>query len=162
MKRLFNSRKRIALVATAAALGLSGGAVIAYFTGTGSGTGTGSTGTATNTISVVGTESGALQPGGVGGTVSFKASNGSNFNQKLSNIHLSDVTAKVGSTDVTSSCPFSNSWSMTDVSVASDGNLAPNASNTSLTETGTLYMLDNGADQSNCEGATLTLTFTTQ
>ena len=46
MKRLFSSRKRIAAVATAAVLGLSGGAVIAYFTAGGSGSGAGATGSA--------------------------------------------------------------------------------------------------------------------
>jgi len=159
------TRKKIAVASAAAVIGAGGVVAYAYFTGTGSGSGSGAVGNATNTITVVGTESAALYPGGAGGTVSFTASNGSAFNQKLSNIHLSAVTAKVGSSDVTSSCPFSstssNSWSMPNVSVGSDGDLAPNASGASLSETGTLSMLDNGSDQSACEGATLTLTFTT-
>ncbi len=157
--KFIKSKKGLVLLATlvvAAAAAIGG---YAYFTGTGSGTGSANVGSATNTITVVGTETANLYPGGPGGAVSFTASNGSNFNQKLSNIHLVSIAPDAGH----ASCAtvIGTDFSMADVPVGADGDLAPNASNVALTEGGTLNMLDSGVSQDACQGATLTLTFST-
>jgi hypothetical protein len=161
MKSMFSTKKRIAAVALSGAVILgAGGIAAAYFTSTGTGTGTGAVGTAGNNITVVGTETVALTPAGPGGTVSFTASNGSNFNQRLSNIHLVSITPDVS--HPTCATVLGTDFSMADVPVGvTDGNLAPSASNVALTETGTLQMLDSGVNQNACQGAALTLAFTT-
>jgi hypothetical protein len=164
MKRFMN--KKVAAIGLVAGLVLGGGGVaFAYFTGSGTGTGSGSTGTATNTITVVGTETGALTPGTVisGSNVAFTASNGSNFSQKLSTIHLVSISAtgEKGTCTPSVGATTASDFTMPDVTVGSDGDLAPNAGPVTLSETGTLTMNDTTLDQSGCEHATLALTFST-
>jgi hypothetical protein len=149
--------KRAAYITSAAiAVLLVAGIAFAYFTSTGSGTGSATVGSAANDITVTGTGGSDLYPGGPGVTVSFTASNGSDFNQKLSNIQLVSVSGP-GGCDTTVPTVFH----MADVAVGADGNLAPNASSVALTETGMLYMEDNGANQDPCQGGSLMLTFST-
>ncbi len=90
------SKKGLALLATlvVAAVAAIGG--YAYFTASGSGTGSGVVGHSADTITVVGTAADAVTPGTVANpgdtsTVTFKASNGSGFAQRISNIHLTSV-----------------------------------------------------------------------
>jgi hypothetical protein len=162
MLRRFASKRRIAAAVSVIAVLAVAGAAYAYFTASGTGTGTGSVGMSANTITVVGTETAALTPGGPGGTVLFTASNGSNFNQRLTNIHLASITPDSGHASCSTVVGGANpDFTMPDVPVGSDGDLAPNASGATLTEAGTLSMNDTGVKQDACEGATLTLTFTT-
>ena len=159
MKRFMN--KKVAAIGLAAglALGVAGGA-FAYFTSTGSGTGTGSVGTATNDIVVTGTETTPVFPGGATGVVSFTVANSGANPEHLSNIHLVSIAAD--STHATAGCtPAVGDWTMADVPVGPDGTIAAGATVQSITETGTLVMHDTGADQSSCEGATLSMVFST-
>lgn len=161
MRKLFSSKKRIAAsVLTVAIVAGTAGIAAAYFTSTGTGTGSAAVGTATNDITVVGTETTPVFPGGATGVVSFKASNGSTNPERLSNIHLVSVTPD--GTHSTCATVLNTDFSMVDVPVGVlDGTLAGSASNVSLSETGTLVMHDTGVNQNACEGATLTLAFTT-
>ncbi len=149
--------KRAAYITSAAiAVLLVAGIAFAYFTSTGTGSGSATVGSAANNITVTGTGGSSLYPGGPGVTVSFTASNGANFNQKLSNIHLVSVSGPGGCVTTVPTV-----FHMADVAVGADGNLGPSASNVALSETGTLYMDDNGASQDACQGGSLTLTFST-
>lgn len=160
MKRFTKKKKLAVVVLTGALLFAGAGVAFAYFTSTGSGSGSGAVGTATNDITVVGTETTPVFPGGATGVVSFTASNGASNPERLSNIHLTTVTPDA--THPTCSTVLNTDFSMADVPVAvGDGTLAAHASNVSLTESGTLIMHDTGVNQNACEGATLTLTFTT-
>jgi len=155
-----NVTKKAAAVGGAVVLSLGVAvAAFAYFTSTGTGSGSAATGTATNNITVVGTESTPLFPGGATGTVTFTASNGSVNPERLSAIHLTGVTADT--VHATAGCiPAVGDWSMADVTGINQ-TLAGSASGTAVTPTGTLVMGDTGASQNSCEGATLTLAFTT-
>jgi hypothetical protein len=160
MRKLFRTKRRIAVtVGTVALAAAMGGAAFAYFTATGSGTGTAKVGTAGKYITVTGTETTPLVPGGAGGTVSFTASNSSTLTQELNKISLVSIAPDSG--HATCSTVLGTDFSMADVTVGADGVLAGSASNVGLSETGTLYMLDSGVNQDACQGATLTLTFST-
>ena len=130
---------------------------------------------------MVGTAADAVTPGTVANpgdtsTVTFKASNGSGFAQRISNIHLTSVVACSAPLDANNACaaadviPTGNTDSTCDTSAftiadvpvgAADGDLAANASGVDLTEQGTLVMTDNGLDQNGCENANLAFTFST-
>ncbi len=128
----------------------------AYFSTTGTGSGTAAVGSSTaGSITVVGTATGSLLPGG-SVPVSFKASNAASFSQKLSGIQLSNVSVDKSPAN----CDPAD-FTMPDVAVGSDGTLAGSVSNVALTEQGTLSMADTAVSQDGCQGATLTLTFTT-
>jgi hypothetical protein len=160
MKKISKKKKLAVVVLTGALMFAGAGVAFAYFTSTGTGTGSGAVGTATNDITVVGTETTPVFPGGATGVVSFTASNAAANPERLSNIHLTVVTPDT----LHSSCAtvLNTDFSMADVPVAvGDGTLAAHASAVSLTESGTLVMHDTGVSQNACEGATLTLTFTT-
>ena len=159
MKRFKHKKLAAVVLAGAVVLGTAGVA-FAYFTSTGTGTGTGVVGSASNDITVVGTETTPLFPGGATGTVSFTASNSGSNPERLSNIHLTAIAPD----GAHASCAtvLNTDFSMADVAVGvGDGTLAAGASGVSLTETGTLQMLDTGINQDACQGATLTLSFTT-
>ena len=146
------SKRAISVVSVIAAMLIVGGIAFAYFTSNGTGSGSASVGTAADNISVTGTASGNLYPGG-NVTVNFTASNPATFKQKLTTIHLAGVTAPVGCTA---------SWfTMSDVSVGADGVLTPGANNSALTETGSLQMAESNTNQDACKNASLTLSFTT-
>ena len=166
----FKTKKGLALLATLVVVGASAFGAYAYFTAGGTGTGTGSVGKSADTITVVGTAATAVTPGTVAhpgnqSAVTFTASNGSAFAQRISNIHLSGVKAFSGSVDITGTgvgqCDTS-AFTMADVPVGvTDGDLAASALNVPLTEQGTLVMTDNGLNQNACESASLVLSFTT-
>lgn len=174
MKRFIRSKKGIALLATLVVAAAAAIGAYAYFTATGSGSGSATVGTAANNLVITGTpDTTALTPGGTGSVITFAVQNPSNFNQAVSNIHLSGVVA-CNTTLVSNVCPSGHdvsgtgagecdvsAFTMPDVTVnpSGDGNLGPN-STTTLTETGTLSMADNGSNQDGCKLANLALSFT--
>jgi hypothetical protein len=159
--KLIKSKKAIVLLAMSIVAIVAAVGAYAYFTSTGDGTGSASVGTTANDVTVSGSVDalpGAgygvnLYPGGDPVQIDFTASNPENFNQKISTITLASVDAPEGC-DTTV-------FHMSDVAVADDGNLAPNATGAPLSETGTLYMDDNNAIQDDCQDGSLTLHFTT-
>ena len=157
--KIFSSKKRIGAIGAVAALTLVGGGVAyGYWTTTGSGTGTATAGT-TQAITVSGATTGTVAPGGPAVTVTFKASNPATFNQKLTTIHLDSVTTDTAHS--TCALVLGTDFSMADVTVGAEGNLAASASDVDLTATGSFRMLDSGVSQDGCKGAPLTLHFTT-
>ena|ERR1700733_11547142 len=157
MKRFMN--KKVVAIGLAAGITLgAAGAAFAYFTNTGTGTGSGAVGSPTNDITVVGTETTPVYPGGATGSVSFTASNASSNPERLTTIHFTGATP-----DATSAAAGCTSamldLSMADVTV--NVTLAGNASNVVIVPTGTLVMGDTGLSQNDCAGATPTLSFTT-
>jgi hypothetical protein len=158
--KLIKSKKAIALLAMSIVAIVAAVGAYAYFTSTGTGSGTATVGTAANNLVTTGTpDAVALTPAGTGSVVSFKVANPSNFNQKISNIHL--VSIAPDASHSTCATVLGTDFSMADVTVLVDGNIAPGATAQSISETGTLHMLDSGVSQDACKGAGLTLTFST-
>ena len=160
MKKHLSKRRVVVAAVVAVALAITSGVAFAYFTASGSGSGTAAAGTAGNDLVVTGTpDATALTPGGTGSVISFAVQNPSNFNQKISNILL--VSIAPDSDHSSCAVVLGTDFSMADVAIGVDGNIAPNAAAQALTETGTLRMLDSGISQNACKGASLTLTFST-
>jgi hypothetical protein len=161
MKFKFLNKKAVAVgVSAGVALGITG-AAFAFFTSTGTGSGAGVVGTAGNNIVVTGTETAALFPGGPGGQVTFTAANTAAQPEQISTITLVSVAADA--THATAGCtPALGDWSMAPVTVPqADGKILAGATAQPLTSAGSLLMGDTLTNQNVCQGATLTLTFTT-
>jgi hypothetical protein len=175
MKRLFNSRKRIAAVSAAVGLGLVGGGVIAYFTTTGNGTGTATTGSSTAwTVGETGTATGGpLYPdAAIGGaniqTDPYTVTNGSAGSQNLTQVTIQVATSPGGGVwtvpgDTTKPACNASDYSVggsavgatrTDTALAGDF-----ISHQSKTGSVTVELIDNGFNQDNCQGVTVPLYF---
>jgi hypothetical protein len=139
----FSAKKIAAAVATGVlTVGLGAGAY-AYFTAAGSGTGHASVGSA-STISLTGTTTSAIYPGGPGADVSIVVLNPGSGAQKVGTVSLDSIDTPAG---------CDSAWfSMSPVTV--DATLAAGAQSTVH---GTLMMANPGANQNACQGAALTL-----
>jgi hypothetical protein len=150
--RFMQGKRKIALGAVVAVLAAAGGA-FAYFSSTGTGSATATVGSS-QALTVNGTPSGSLYPG-ASTTVNFTAANPSAGHEYLATIHLASVS--VDSSHASAGCTAS--WfTMPDVSANQD---IPAGSGTTVTATGTLSMTNTATNQDSCQGATLTLGFTT-
>jgi len=152
------TKKRIAVLAGVTTLALAAVA-FAFFSSTGTGSGSGSVADpATAAITVTGTVTNNLYPGG-NSSVTFTAANSESSPVRVHNVHLVSITPDAGhSTCVTTVGGLSPVFSMTDVT--EDHVVPANATTESLGTTGTLAMADSGSNQDNCQGATLTLSLT--
>jgi hypothetical protein len=152
----FTLKKKLIAGAAVAALALgAGGAAFAYFSANGAGTGSATVGSST-AVTLAGTITGTLYPAGAPAGVSVLVTNGGSGSQLVGAVTLASIT-----TDAThSSCDLSVSgtnaaFTMADIAV----NTTLTAS-ASTTKTGTLQMNDTGVAQDACQGAPLTLHFT--
>jgi hypothetical protein len=168
-------KKKTFAAATVVTMAVAAGA-LAYFTSAGTGSGTASVGTASS-LTVTGTSASTLYPG-TSSTVSFTVDNPSSGHQRLGSITLSGIHActGAGSSWNGSSCSNSGTEQTTcesfDTSasssvdnfsmpvVTSNTDFAP-GNNQTVTQTGTLTMNDLNSSQNSCQGANLTLSFTT-
>ncbi len=178
MRKLLRKRVLIPLASVTAALAIAGGA-LAFFTSTGSGSGTGTVGTATNWLVTGGSVVGTLYPDSsysgpdqgviTGASVKNQATSGY---QNLGEVDatISGVTPLSGhnSSDGNPNCTTSDfqfnspgaSWSGSGTQSASilpADDLAPGASYP-ISDLN-VVMVDHGANQDNCQGATVTVTF---
>lgn len=147
------TKKRPYVAGGIATLAIVGGA-IAYFTTTGSGTGTANVGTS-SAVTLHGTVTGTLYPGGPGRTVNFTVDNPSPGVQRVGTIQLDSIDPDGGhsscSTTITGGNP---DFSMPNVTANQS---FPNGNGQAVTATGSLSMNDTGANQNPCQNATLTL-----
>jgi hypothetical protein len=169
------SKKKAFVVSTLVTLAVTG-AALAYFTSTGTGTGSASVGTASN-LTVTGTSASTLYPG-TSSTVSFTVNNTSSGHQRLGSITLTAIHACTGAGSSWNGSACSNAGTeqttceSSDTSassttdnfsmpvVASNTDFGP-GNNQTVTQTGTLAMNDLASSQNSCQGANLTLSFTT-
>ncbi len=152
MPRFLKKKRMIALTSVVGLLVVAG-AAFAYFSSTGSGSATATVGTS-SALTVNGTPAGSLYPG-ASTTVNFNAANPSSGHEYLATIHLSGVT--VDSTHASAGCQ-SGWFTMPDVTANQD---IPTGTTNSVTSTGTLSMTNTSSNQDACQGATLSLSFTT-
>ena len=145
----------IAAVSAVVVLGLAVGAY-AFFTTGGSGTATATVGTS-SAVTIKGTVGGTLVPG-VSQTVTFTIDNPSAAAQRVNTITLAEVKPDAGhstcSTTITGEKPDFSMPAVTVNKTYAQGN------NQVVTPTGTVTMNDTGVSQDACQGATLTLKFT--
>ena len=151
---MFNKKRIIVLAGVvAAALGLAAGA-FAYFSSSGSGSGSGSVGTA-SAISISSTgPADALYPGGAGVDVPITVANNGSGAEYVHAVQLSGISTTASGCD-TSITGSPAAFAMPDVTVNQTI-----AAGDQVTVHGTLSMNDTGVSQDACEGASLTLNFT--
>lgn len=147
--RRVGSKRRTAVLSAIAVLALAAGAY-AYWTAGGSGSGSGSVAASNGTITLAGTVTSALFPGG-SSPVTLKASNPGATDLQVQSVSLTAVAVDAGH----SACVVAD-FTMPDV--AQDVTIANGASNVALPNDGTLSFANTAANQDACKGATLTLT----
>lgn len=170
--KIFSSKKRVAAigVVTAATL-VGGGMAYAYFTASGTGTGTATTGASTAwDVAVDSTTAGNLTPTTLSGnpvqSVGYDITNVGTGQQSLSKAVISVATVVPGTSPVAVAGP--NACTAADFSIggapintaftqtlgAPANNYAPGFGYSGSVD---LRLVDNGANQDKCQGATVTL-----
>jgi hypothetical protein len=171
--KLMKSKKGIALLAVLAVAVISAVGAYAYFSSTGSADGTGKVGTATGFTVVAGSESGNLfplaYPNGAqaltGGSVTNAGSGYQNVHQIVATITAPTEAVTATGPNACSASDFAlsspgASWAITGASngtatITPDANLAP-AGVYNMTDL-SVSMVDNGANQDRCQGATVNI-----
>jgi hypothetical protein len=149
----FFTKKRAVILGIVAAMAFSAAAV-AYFTTGGSGTGSATVGTSSSALITQSNTLAALYPT-TSQAVNLDIKNTGSGSQFVGAVHLDSITADAGhsSCDVSSS-GLNAAFTMADVPV--NATLAAGATTSKV---GSLAMNDTGVIQDSCQGATLTLTF---
>ena len=147
------TKKRAVILAVVAAMAFSA-AAIAYFTAGGSGTGSATVGTSATALITQTNTLGGLYPA-TSQPVNLDIKNTGTGSQFVNAVHLVSIAADSGhaSCDVSSS-GANAAFTMADVTVGQT--LAAGAT---TSKSGSLAMNDTGVSQDSCQGATLTLTF---
>lgn len=147
------TKKRAVVLGVVASLAISAVAV-AYFTGSGAGTGSATVGTSSTALITQSNTLGALYPS-TSQTVNLDIKNTGSGSAFVNKVHLDGITADAGhaACDVSSSGAAA-AFTMADVTVGET--LAAGAT---TSKSGSLAMNDTGVSQDSCQGATLTLSF---
>jgi hypothetical protein len=152
---LWITKKRVLALTAVGALALAA-AAYAYFSSTGSGTATATVGSG-SAVTIKATVSSTLYPGG-SSPVSFTVDNPSSGAQRVGTISLSGIAVDAGHSTCSKVITGGNpDFAMPAVVV--NKTYGP-GNNQAVTPTGTLTMNDTGISQDACQGATLTLSLT--
>jgi hypothetical protein len=146
-------KKRTALVLSAVAVLAVAGIAVAYWTTTGSGEGSGSVKTSNGTLTLHGTITNALTPGG-SSPVSYSADNAGSSSLQVGTVK---AIVSIDEEHANAGCKAS------DFSIAetAEGQVIPaNSSGVALTHAGKIEMADTGVSQDACKGATISLALT--
>lgn len=146
-------KKRTALVLSAVAVLAVAGIAVAFWTTTGSGEGSGKVAASNGTLTLHGTITNALTPGG-SSPVAFTADN-----EGSSSLQVATVKAVV-SIDDTHAKAGCNASDFTIVDTAEGQVIPAHSTNVSLTNGGTIKMADSAENQDACQGATVSLALT--
>jgi hypothetical protein len=150
----FVTKKRAVILAVVAAMAFSAAAV-AYFTTGGSGSGSATVGTSSAALITQTNTLTALYPGAAAHAVNLDIKNTGSGSQLVNAVHLDSITADAGhATCDVSSSGANAAFTMADVTV--NETLAAGAT---TSKSGSLAMNDTGVSQDSCQGATLTLHF---
>jgi hypothetical protein len=147
------TKKRAVILGIIAAMAFSAAAV-AYFTTGGSGSGSATVGTSSSAQITQTNTLAALYPT-TAQSVNLNIKNTGSGSQFVNKVHLDSIAADTGhaSCDVSSS-GANPAFTMADVTV--NQTIAAGAT---VSKSGSLAMNDTGVNQDSCQGATLTLTF---
>lgn len=147
--KALKKKRTIAVLGVVAALALAA-AAIAYWTTTGSGEGSGSVASSNGTITLHGTISDELTPGG-SSPVKFTADNGGSSSLQVGSVHavvsIDEAHAKAG-------CKASD---FTIGDTAENQVIAAHSTGVALAKEGSISMTDSEENQNSCQGATVSL-----
>jgi hypothetical protein len=144
-----STRKKLVVTIAALAVAVGSVAAYAYWTTSGSGSGSGSVAASNGTITLHGTVTSALAPGG-SSPVTLTADNAGSTDLQVGTVHLVSVTPDAGH----SGCAVAD-FSMADV--AETTVVTHGASGQALPNNGTLAYANSANNQDACKGASLTL-----
>ena len=159
--KLFNSRRRIAVIGAVTALTLAGGgAAFAYFTDTGTGTGAGTVGTSTAyTVTVSAPTGGPLTPGGATEAFTYTVHNASSGSQQITH---ATITVAPDADHATAGCngawyQVSGAGITTAANPASQTYVTPITIPAATTSVSvqlafTVTLIDSGTNQDACQG----------
>jgi hypothetical protein len=147
-RKALKKKRNVAALSVVAVLALAGMA-FAFWTTTGSGSGSGSVAASSGTLTLSGTITSALTPGG-SSPVSFKASNANKSSEQVGTVHAvvsidAEHAAECKASDFTIADTVENQV------------IAAESSNVALTHEGSISMKDTSANQDACKGATISL-----
>jgi len=145
-------KKRTALVLGAAAVLAVAGIAVAYWTTTGSGEGSGSVAASNGTLTLHGTITNALTPGG-SSPVSYSADNAGSSSLRVGTVH---AVVSIDEAHANAGCKASD-FTISDV--VENQVIAANGSE-ALAHGGTISMADTAENQDACKGATISLALT--
>ena len=150
--KVIKKKRTVAVLAAVAALALAA-AAIAYWTTTGSGEGSGSVALSNGTITLHGTISSALTPGG-SSAVKYTADNAGSSSLSVGTIHavvsIDEEHAKAG-------CKASD---FTIGDTAENQVIAAHSEGVALTHDGSISMSNSEENQDACKGASISLALT--
>ncbi|HKT03672.1 MAG TPA: hypothetical protein VJT31_29445 [Rugosimonospora sp.] len=158
LRSLLNRKAALAIGAGVAIVAVSGGAAFAYWTTSGSGTGSATTGTnQAVTITQTGTTSG-LVPGGAAQAVNFKITNPLTTPQYVTSVTVAITASWSAQADSAKPACTAADYTLVQPNAIS-ADLA--AGDTAFSPSGaSIALKDTSANQDNCKGVTVPLTFT--
>jgi hypothetical protein len=152
LRNLLNKKRTVLVLGAVAVLALAGIA-IAYWTTTGSGSGSGAVASSNGSLTLHGTITSELTPGG-SSPVSFTADNATSSSEQVGSIKavvtIDEAHAKAG-------CEASD---FTIADTAENQVIPANTSGAALAHGGTISMADTASNQDACQGATISLALT--
>jgi hypothetical protein len=151
-RKALNKKRNVAALAVVAVLALAGMA-FAYWTTTGSGEGSGSVAASNGTITLHGTISDALVPGG-SSAVKYTADNTGSSSLSVGTVH---AVVSIDEAHATAGCKASD-FKISDT--AENQVIAAKTSGVKLAHDGTISMADTEENQNACQGATVSLALT--
>ncbi len=146
-------KKRTAVILGAVAVLAVAGIAIAYWTTTGSGSGSGAVASSNGTLTLHGTITEELTPGG-SSPVSFSADNGGSSSLQVGTVH---AVVSIDKSHAEAGCEASD---FTIADTAENQVIAAKASSVALAKAGSISMADTAANQDACKGATISLALT--
>jgi len=146
-------KKRTAVILGAVAVLAVAGIAVAYWTTTGSGSGAGKVAASNGTLTLHGTITGELTPGGES-AVTFTADNPNSSSEQVGTVHS---VVSIDKAHAEEGCKASD---FTIADVAENQVIAAKGSGVALAHDGSISMADTEANQDACKGATISLALT--
>jgi hypothetical protein len=151
-RKVLKKKRTITALAVVAVLAIAG-AAFAYWTATGSGSGSGSVVSSAGTLTLHGTVSKALSPGG-SSPVALTADNGNTSSELVGTVH---AVVSIDSEHATAGCKASD---FTIADTEENQVIGAGQSGVALAHGGTITMADTAENQDACQGAAISLALT--
>jgi hypothetical protein len=151
-RKVLKKKRNVAALSVVAVLALAGMA-FAFWTTTGSGSGSGSVATGNGTLTLHGTITSELTPGG-SSAVTFKADNTNSSSEEVGTVH---AVVSIDATHATAGCKASD---FTIGDTVEEQVIPAKTSGVALAHNGSIAMTDSTENQNACKGAEISLALT--
>jgi hypothetical protein len=151
-RNVLKKKRNLAVLGTVAVLAIAG-AAFAFWTTSGSGSGSGSVAASNGTLTLHGTITEALTPGG-SSAVTFTADNANSSSEQVGTVH---AVVSIDATHAAAGCEASD---FTIADTAEEQVIPAKTSGVALAHNGSITMVNSAANQDACKGATISLALT--